>query len=105
MKRINTRAKGAKNELRAKKLLESEGYLVYRVKGSTKWNKDVDIFGLFDLFGINKKGYIKLVQVKTNRKPNMRPFFEFESTYGNYWITVEVWVWYDRKGFKRYVQR
>ena len=32
----------------------------------------------------------------------MRPFSEFDATYGNLWIDIEVWVWYDRKGFKKW---
>ena len=101
---MNTRAKGNKTELRAVKELEKEGWLVYRVKGSTKFNKNVDIFGLFDILAL--KGNIgptrkKLVQCKTNNKPKLKPFKEFKNEY--YDFEVEIWVYYDRYGFDKII--
>ena len=63
---MSNRSKGQAAEREYQKILESQGYLVERVKGSSKWNKQVDIFGVFDLVGMNHKCLIG-VQVKCNR--------------------------------------
>ena len=98
---MNTRAKGNRNELKSVKLLEEQGYLVYRVRGSTnKFNQNNDIFGLFDLLAIlkisNTETQIRLIQVKSNKKPSLIPFNEFKNKYPG--ILVEIWVWIDCKG-------
>lgn len=102
------RAKGSRNEKKAKDLLESEGWLVERVKNCGKFQKQVDFFGLFDLIAI-REGQVLLVQVKTNRKPTMKPFKKFVKRYctncGIQTIRVHVMVWYDYKGFKTFEVR
>jgi len=112
---MNTRIKGRRNELKAKAELEKEGWLVQDVKGSTKWNKNVDFFGLFDLIAIkkpkltdyyefnNSATLIKFIQVKTNRKPPFKKYEEFKDKHCRFNAFVEVWVWFDREGFKRYI--
>jgi hypothetical protein len=92
---INTRAKGRRNELRAKKLLEEAGYEVEITKGSQKFNKSVDFFGLWDLIAINPKT-IRFIQVKSNRKAS-----GIDQEAMNLWITPdcctkEMWVYKDR---------
>ena len=67
-KRINTRQKGKRNELKARKYYESLGYDVEVVRFD-KWSKNKDYFGLWDLICIGQNGVI-LAQVKTNTKPN-----------------------------------
>lgn len=62
---MNNRAKGNRAEKEYVTLLESEGYLTYRVKGSYVWNNEVDIFGLFDILAINKNN-IDFFQIKSN---------------------------------------
>lgn len=97
---VNNRIKGNRNEAQAVKDLEAQGYLVYRVKGSTKWNTNVDIFGIFDILGIRKNESL-LVQVKTNVKPNLRIYEEFHFKYPQF--NVQVWVKTDyKKGFVVY---
>lgn len=54
---MNKYAKGRRLEYRAKKILEAQGYTVFRTAGS---------HGLFDLIAI-KRDWMKLVQVKANR--------------------------------------
>lgn len=54
------KAKGAKRELKSKKLLESAGYEVTKSGGS---------LGAFDLIGISSTDFV-LVQVKSNRWPS-----------------------------------
>lgn len=99
---MNTRAKGNRAELKAQKQLEFDGYLVHRVKGSTKWNRNVDIFNLFDLFAIRKEpGEVrcKLIQVKSSKSATygafMVPYIKFKEEYGE---AFDVEVWYLEKG-------
>lgn len=56
---MKAKAKGARNERRARALLESSGYTVIRAGASV---------GLFDLVAFGRNG-IALVQVKSNRGP------------------------------------
>lgn len=101
---MNTRKKGNRIENKAVKELEANGWIVYRVKGSTKFNKDVDIFGLFDIMARNKIGKrTKWIQVKSNQKPNFTAFAEFKDNYCTTFDSVEIWVWKDRKGFIKHV--
>lgn len=102
---MNSRQKGMRNERRAEKILQSEGWLTYRVKAPTKFSKCNDIFGLFDILAIQnfhelypkKRTFtaIRFVQVKSNRKPPLKPFKEFSEQYPNF--QCEVWVFKDRQ--------
>ena len=56
---MNTSAKGARAERRARRILEPKGYAVVRAGGS---------LGVFDLVAISRDG-LRLVQVKCNRRP------------------------------------
>jgi Holliday junction resolvase-like predicted endonuclease len=98
---LNSRAKGRRNERKAVVQLESEGWLVYHVKGTTRFNLNCDIFGLFDLVA-RKDGNTKWVQVKTKRKPDLAPFEEYKKKYCNGFDSVEIWVYkdYSRTGPK-----
>lgn len=103
---MNPKAKGNRNEKKAKDKLIELGWIVERVKNCGKFQKQVDFFGLFDLIAI-KNGQVILIQVKTNRKPPFKKYAEFIREYccncGIQTLGVEVWVWFDRKGFKRYL--
>ena len=62
-----------------------------------KWLKVKDLFeGLFDVIAI-KPNETRLIQCKTNMKPTLKPFEDFQAKYPQF--SVEVWVKYDRKGF------
>ena len=80
-----SKAKGARTERKAKKILESAGYFVIKAGAS---------LGEWDLVAIGKK-QCRLIQVKTNRRPGrveMEQMREFKSP--NY-ATKELWVWKD----------
>lgn len=99
---MSNRSKGQTRERMAQEMLERSGWLVYRVKGSTKFNRNVDIFGLFDLLCIRKQivGQERLwIQVKTRDKPPLEPYYEFKEKYCDDHDSVELWVWKKRKGF------
>jgi len=94
---MNRKGKGDRIELKAKKELESLGYLVEKPV-RTRWNTNKDFFNLFDLIALSKDG-IKLIQVKSNYCPKkvrdaIRAFHIPES------ISKEVWVWKDYKGWR-----
>ncbi len=102
---MSNRAKGNRTERRAVEELEKQGWLVYRVKGSSKFNKNVDIFGLFDILAISKIHYDQhrlWIQVKTNRKiygKALKPFLKFKIKYCDEGDLVQIWSWFDRKGW------
>ena len=87
--------------MKAVRELRKTGWLVYRVKGSTKFNRNVDIFTLFDICA--KKNKITLwLQIKSNRKPVLTPFEDFKKKYCCKHEKCEVWVYKDYKGKKEY---
>lgn len=93
----NVREKGFRNERKCVAALEKDGWLTYRVKGSTRFNKNVDIFGLWDIFAIKQMGPITLVkicQVKSNQKPSLVKFRAFKNIYLE--LDCEVWIYKDR---------
>ena len=60
---IDRRAKGRRIELKARKLLESLGYLVEK-KNTNRWESP-DFYGMFDLMAI-MSGTTRLIQIKSN---------------------------------------
>ena len=92
---VHKRNKGNRIERLAVKELEDDGWKVYRVKGSTKFNKNVDIFGLFDILAIKKvinNTLYKFIQVKSNKKPTLEPFKAFVNEYQDDYNLFEIWV-------------
>jgi len=63
---MNTRAKGRRAEKEYADILKAQGYIVELVKGSAKFNKSVDLFGIADIIALHATG-IYLIQVKSNR--------------------------------------
>lgn len=100
--KMNTRHKGRKNELEAKKLLEQAEWTVLMVENPKQWNKGVDYFGLFDLIAI-KGPYKKFIQIKTNRVPPFKKYNDWGKKHANEYDSVEVWVRIDRQGWKTYL--
>ena len=105
---MSNRNKGNFYELKAQKELISEGYKVYRVKGSTKFVKEVDMFNLFDILALKKiykKDNISFhmerrhIQVKTNKKlgpKELIPFQDFKENYCDVQDSVEVWSFWQQ---------
>lgn len=105
---MSNRQKGMHTERRAVKELEVQGWLVYQVKGSTRFNKNVDIFGLFDILALRPAeepgSHRYWIQVKTNKKlygKDLDPFKKFKSRYCNCNDSVEIWSWFNRKGWSK----
>ncbi len=99
---VSSRAKGNRYERLAENELIRHGWITYRVKGSTKFNKNVDIFGLFDIIGKNFDGTTIYVQVKTNRKPVLLLYQAFKWVLCNKHDKVQVWIYYERGKSKKW---
>lgn len=98
---MSSRSKGNKNERRAELLLQKSGYKTQRC-GYRKFKQN-DFFGLFDILAI-KSNESCLIQVKSNSKPGKKLFSEIQEFFNKYnQFTCEVWVWVDRKGWRKWI--
>lgn len=95
---MNTRTKGRLLELRAEKELNLDGWITYRVKGTTRFNKNVDIFGEFDILAV-KKGIHKYIQIKANQKPGLKDIVRLGKLHKKYFgvkTKFEWWTYWNR---------
>ena len=92
---VNNIRKMRRTQQKVRAHLEKKGCLVHIIHHS-RFSKD--LFGLFDGFYI-KDGIVTLFQVKTNIKPNLKPFQEFSEKYK---VPINVFVVKDRKGVVEY---
>src|SRR3990167_11418418 len=93
---MNARAKGMRIEALAEKQLIAKGYVTYRVKGSTRFQRNLDIFGLFDVIAIKRLveyTEIRLIQVKGYKvyKSFYNPFKAFKEDYKDA-FNIEIWI-------------
>ena len=80
-------AKGARLERKIKKLLEEEGFLVFRSAGS---------HGIFDLAAIGHNK-VRLLQCKAgNAKPSKLEMDLMKAYQGPPFTSKELWIWKDR---------
>lgn len=91
------RAKGNRSRRNAIKLLESEGFEVDVVEKTSRFAKQKDMFGIFDLVAISRDRTL-FVQISTNTPHPHYNFVDFAVKYPQ--IEVQQWVWKDRKGFE-----
>jgi hypothetical protein len=101
---INTKVKGWKVRRQAISDLERAGYLVDTVEKTSKFAKQKDLFGLFDIIGI-KKGTAILMQITCNRPHSHQAYKDFSKKYSNNGIECWQFVWYDRKGWIKWNYR
>lgn len=97
-KGINSKAKGNRNEKKARNILEAEGYICEKQNYTRHGNKD--LFNLWDLVAV-KGGKTRWVQVKTNRLPSpaYRQLLKDFQGCG----TKELWVFYDGNPLPRII--
>jgi len=95
---MSTRTKGRGNEMKAKKILEAAGYEVQLTSMGTKYNKQTDMFGLWDLIAVDSNS-VRFIQVKTNRKVYGVAREKYESFRCPASCSKEIWVFMD--GFPR----
>lgn len=94
---MNTARKGTALELKAKKILEADGYIVHRTIRSQFHHNDV--FGCFDLVAKNDLGYTKWIQVTTlSQVSKKRKNIDTALDEGHFSVQeeVEVWGWVGR---------
>lgn len=91
---VNKRAKGSRNELKVKKMLEEVGYECIK-KVHTKHSPG-DYFGKYDLICKSCNNW-RLIQVKSNRNatPIEREAIQEDKVPSN--TTKEIWIMHDRK--------
>jgi len=107
---VNLKAKGDRAEVRAKKELEAEGFLVERAHGIPVWvgpgrciSKHHDFFGVFDLWAI-RRDCVRLVQITTSdknlkaKRDKIDDLEEYLPRMTN--CTYEVWWYMGRDGWR-----
>lgn len=100
---IDVSAKGARVEKKCADYFLSLNYAVIKVIRS-KWNKK-DFWNLFDVL-TKSYGRTYLIQCKTNRLPGKRlkdDIRKFAEDYGSPSDIFQIWCWFDRKGFRRFI--
>jgi len=87
---MNTYQKGNRRELEARKILESEGWLVER-KNRSKWASP-DLFGVFDLLAV-KGSQALLIQVKSNKSDFYKARKEITTWRKESGVTLKCQLW------------
>lgn len=97
----NPRAKGRRYEKKAERELQAEGWTTYLVPPSRMWQKNQDVFFLFDIFCC-QAGKFRLIQIKTNQMCSLKKYREFY--YDNMCenLSCEVWCYYQLGKSKTY---
>ncbi len=96
---MNSRQKGKRNEDKARKILEADGWEV-EIMPYTRYHHQ-DFFNLWDLLAV-KSGRTKWVQVKSNRLPP--PAYRDSLTSFQGGGDKELWIFYDRKKEPRIIR-
>ena len=88
VRKMNRRAKGQRNELRAQKLLESWGYSTFRL-----YQPRMAKQGCLDIIAVNSES-VRFVQVRSNQWGDLR---EMKALLVPSTTTKEVWLFKDRE--------
>jgi Holliday junction resolvase len=75
-KMVNTRKKGRRYERMCNKKLISKGWFTYLVPPQQRFQKNVDIFGMFDIIAIKKTDLCKTISYYNNMKLKEVPMFQ-----------------------------
>jgi len=95
-------AKGTRNEKRCEDALKADGYETWRVR-RTKFG-NMDAFGLFDIIGWQRRSKrMRFIQVKSNRvdRKTLNEMSKAQWDMPDH-CSAEVWVWIDRRGWRKY---
>lgn len=99
---VNSRKKGHRTVAHGRKRLHALGYVSANLEQSGRtFGRDRDLFGLWDYLFI--RGRIHLfIQFKTNLGGVkwMQPYRDFAQLHGSAYVQYEIWIWFDREGFK-----
>jgi len=97
---VNTRRKGNRIERKAEKRLEKQGYETSRMP-HTRYG-DSDHFNLYDIIAVKPGEKVRMIQVKSNQKPNMSELKQESEDVAPFkkHVRVEAWVWHDYEGWE-----
>ena len=96
---VNTRAKGGRVQRQAISYLEKKGWHVAKVEVGGRFEKNKDMFGLYDLCCVRRNKCL-FVQVTTNRPHTHKDYHAFSIKHQIPGVAIIQMVWYDRKGWK-----
>jgi len=98
--KMNSRAKGNRTVKKGRDILENGHWLFDTVEKTGRFTKIKDLFGLYDAIAVRGK-YIKFIQFKTNKQGQKWkiPFKEWAKSHGSKYVSIEIWTWFDNKGF------
>ena len=122
-KEVTAVAKGKRTEKKCYDALIAEGYTQDKIKLKKKrknewvwipisllWKTirhrflDIDLFGLFDVVALHPEGkHIRFIQCKTNCKADKATREAIENLAMPVGCIKEIWVWFDWKGFTKWV--
>jgi len=95
---MNSRQKGRRTEKMCEKKLLELGYLVYLVPPPRKFNKNNDIFHLWDILCSKETEHFPiLIQVKTNYTGGCVQYRKFQENFPGY--RCQLWNWKSRQGW------
>jgi len=98
------RQKGYRTVKSIREALEANKYIVANVEKNSKFAKERDLFGLWDLLAIKGQEHL-FIQAKTNLSVNgqkkgtlatwLLPYLKFGHEHGSSVVKYQVWVKYD----------
>jgi hypothetical protein len=103
---MNNRRKGNDKELKAIKDLQSNGWTAGRVTNNSRFAKEHDLFGLFDIIAVRERVLFLQVTHQGSRHPHLKyiAFLKYHPVPKDS-ISVEQWAWVPRKGWNKYVYK
>lgn len=99
---MKTKAKGSRIQRKAMIYYESQGYQTDIIERTSRFIKVKDNWGLFDFEALKGNVIIK-VQVTCNKPHSHKKMLQWAINHASEHVWVEQMVWYDYKGFKRFM--
>ena len=96
---MSSRQKGWKNRRKCIVWLQDNGFIADTVEKTGKFATQKDMFGLWDIVAMNETR-MKFIQVTSNRHHTHKPYRDFSKHYRLPNLSLEQWVWIDRKGWR-----
>ena len=100
------KSKGYRTVRKGRDILEKRGYIFANLEKTGKFVIEKDLFNLWDALAIKGKNRYIFIQFKTNKELGIRklrkwtlPFIKFAKKHGNKYVSYQIWVKYDYKGF------
>jgi Holliday junction resolvase-like predicted endonuclease len=95
---MSSRTKGNAYELKSRKMLEKDGYLVEKANARILWiggrpiSKHHDFFGLFDLIAVNSQE-VRFIQVKFLDEESHGWLSSVRHEIAGFPVKSELWIW------------